>query len=182
MNKNPLIFIISGKAHSGKDLTGEIIVNFLESKHYKVTKMQYAKYIKMYVKDYFGWDGNEETKPRDLLQSLGTEIRNTYNKPLFFINRIIEDIDILSNYFDAFVITDARTENELTIIKDNYEKVITIRINRNVDNGLTIEQKNNYTETALDNYNNYDYIIENNSSIEDLKNKIIKILNNMGEL
>ncbi len=182
MNKNPLIFIISGKAHSGKDLTGEIIVNFLESKHYKVTKMQYAKYIKMYVKDYFGWDGNEETKPRDLLQSLGTDIRNKFNKPLFFTNRMKEDIDILSNYFDAFVITDARIKDELINIKNNYEKVFTIRINSINDNGLTNDQKNNYTEIALDNYTDYDYIIYNNGTIEELKNNITEILNSIGEL
>lgn len=182
MNKSPLIFIISGKARSGKDVTGDIIVKFLESKKYKVTKLQYAKYIKMYAKDYFGWDGLEETKPRDLLQSLGTDIRNKFNKPLFFTNRMKEDIDILSNYFDAFVITDARIKDELINIKNNYEKVFTIRINSINDNGLTNDQKNNYTEIALNNYTDYDYIIYNNGTIEELKNNITEILNSIGEL
>ena len=57
------------------------------------------------------------------------------------------------------------------------ENVITIRINRdNIDNNLTENQKNHITETALDNYNNFDYIIENNKDYDTLKNKVIKIL------
>ena len=38
--------------------------------------------LKEYLKDYFGWDGSEETKPREALQQMGTElIREEMHKP-----------------------------------------------------------------------------------------------------
>ena len=37
-------------------------------------------------------------------------------------------------------------------------------------------QQQHKSEIALDNYNNWDYIIKNNGTIEDLKLKIIDIL------
>lgn len=53
-------------------------------------------YIKEYAKRISDWDGNDETKPRTLLQVLGTDIiRNTIDDK-FFINRTIEDIKVYS--------------------------------------------------------------------------------------
>ena len=53
----------------------------------------------------------------------------------------------------------------------------TIRINRdNIDNNLTENQKNHITETDLDNYNNFDYIVDNNKDYDTLKNAVIKIM------
>jgi len=172
----PLIFIISGKARVGKDTVGDFIIEFLKRREYNPIKMAYAKYLKMYAKDYFNWDGNEESKPRDLLQQLGTEIiRKKMNKPHFLVNRIIEDIEILFNYFDSFVITDAREEKEITMVKDRFDNAISIKINRNVD-VLTDKQKKHFTEIALDDYDDYDYIINNDGSIDDLKDKVYNVL------
>lgn len=45
------------------------------------------------------WDGSEESKPRKLLQELGTDvIRNKLNKAEMFIERQLDDIEIYS-YF-----------------------------------------------------------------------------------
>ena len=40
----------------------------------KMISLQYGSYIKEYAKKISNWDGNEETKPRELLQQLGTNI------------------------------------------------------------------------------------------------------------
>lgn len=178
MKNKPLVFVISGKAQAGKDTTGDIIKEYLESKNLKAIKIAYAKYIKMYAVDYFGWDGKEESKPRDLFQMLGTEIRTTFNKPNFFIDRMKEDIEILSNFFDAFIISDARLVNEIIMPKENFENVLTFRIIRNIDNGLNVEQKKNLTEIGLDGFNDYDHVIYNDGTTEDLKEKVIEIINN----
>ena len=91
------VILISGKGRHGKDTTGNIIKEFLEEKGFKVAMGQISKPLKEYAKYYFGWDGSEETKPRDLLQKLGTEIiREKLKKEEFFVNRMIEDIDVLS--------------------------------------------------------------------------------------
>ena len=173
---NPIIFVIAGKARAGKDTTGDYIVNYLTKIGYKPIKLAYARYLKMFIKDYFNWDGKEETKPRELLQELGTEvIRKKMNKPNFLVNRTCEDIEVLSNYFNAFIISDAREESEITIPKNKFNKVISIKINRDT-NILTEKQKNHYTEVALDQFNDYDYIIENNGTFEELEKKVIDIV------
>ena len=81
------IIILSGKARSGKDTSMQIIKKKYESLGKKVICLFYASYIKEYAKRISDWDGNDETKPRTLLQVLGTDIiRNTIDNK-FFINR-----------------------------------------------------------------------------------------------
>lgn len=173
---NPLIFVISGKARTGKDTIGGFIIDYLKENNYSPVRMAYAKYLKMYASDYFNWDGRDETKPRDLLQQLGTEIiRIKMNKPNFLVNRVLEDIEILSNYFDSFVICDAREEKEITIMKEKFKNVISIKVNREVDI-LSEEQQKHYTETALDDYKDYDYVLDNDGTLEELKIKVYNIL------
>ena len=63
------------------------------------------------------------------------------------------------------------------IIKNKFDNVILIKVDRpNFDNGLTEEQKKHPTETSLDNYKKFDYIIENDSTIEKLKEKVKQVL------
>jgi hypothetical protein len=88
--------------------------------------------------------------------------------------------------YPNWIVTDVRFPNEADAIKNRGG--ILIRINRNslskdkIKNA--IEKTNGYlpaeheSETALDNYNKFDYIVENNSSIEELINKINNILKN----
>ena len=71
------VYLISGPARNGKDTIGDFLEKDYKEMGYKVCRTQIAKYLKMYIKDYFGWDGSEETKPRELLQRLGTEDRKS---------------------------------------------------------------------------------------------------------
>ena len=170
------LFVISGRGHTGKDTTANIIKEYAASFGLKTIKLQYSSYIKMYVKNITDWDGSEETKPRELLQDLGSEIRETI-KDTFFIDRILEDIKVYSKYYDIITITDARLPEELDLIKDVYPDTITINIQRpNFENNLSEKAKNHLTEHALDNYHNFDYVIINDSSLDDLKNKVEDII------
>lgn len=174
INKNPKIFVISGKARSGKDLVSNIICETNSDK--KVKKLSYAYYIKQYVKNITDWDGSEETKPRDLLQSIGIDLLKNIIDNKFLVKRMCEDIKVYSYFYDVIVITDARLLDEIETIKNNFIDVITIRVNRNKDNNLTPTQQNHITETNLDDYKNFDYIIENNDNYEVLVNKTKEIL------
>ena len=168
------IFILSGKARSGKDEVADIIKNYYQDK--KVKKLSFAYYLKLLVKNISNWNGNEEDKPRDLLQYLGIElIKNKINKKLL-INRVLEDIAIYSYFCYIIVITDARLIDEVEDIKKNYPDAISIRINRLNDNHLTDIQKKHVTETGLDNYHDFDYIVDNDVDYDNLRNKVIKIL------
>lgn len=171
------IFILSGKARSGKDTSAKVIQNYYNEKGLKTTNLSYAFYIKSYVKKITNWDGTEKNKPRELLQTLGTDIIRKTVTPDFFTRRLTEDIIIYSHYFDVITISDARFIDEIEEIKKHFDNVYSLRILRtNVINELTDQQKHHLSETALDNYNNYDYIVHNDKSLLTLKKQIEKIL------
>lgn len=175
IKKNTIIYLLSGKAKSGKNTVSKIITDYYQNK--KCVSLSYSYYLKDYVKRITGWDGSEENKPRDLLQQMGIElVKNKINDQLF-VNRLIEDIQIFSYFYDVIVITDARLIEEVEKPKEKFSNVITIRIDRkNKSNNLTESQKHHITETALDNYSDFDYVVDNNGTYEDLKNKIIEII------
>lgn len=174
-DRKPYIFIICGKARHGKDTVASMIEKYYKDK--KIINLQYSSYIKEYAKKISSWDGSEENKPRELLQQLGTNVIREKIDPLFFVDRIIGDIRVYSYFFDAITISDARAKVEVDAPKEKFENVIAIHINRpNFDNGLTEEQKNHFTEIDLDDYDKYDYYIENDGTLEDLEKKVLNIL------
>ena len=176
-NEETRIYIISGKARAGKDTTGTYIKEHFESEEKKVITLGFADYIKMYAKKISDWDGNDETKPRSLLQELGTEIIRNRIDEYFFINRMIEDIKVYSYFFDIIIITDARLSKEILSIKDNFKDVTSINIERpNLKTQLTTKEQEHITETGLDNFNDYDFIINNDGTLEDLRKKVDKLI------
>jgi len=170
--RNIKVFIISGKARSGKDTISNIIKEYYSDK--KTISISFGHYIKDYAKRVSNWDGNEDTKPRELLQQLGIElIRNKIDNKLF-IRRVLEDIEVFSYFYDIIIVDDVRLLDEIIALKENYKDLISIRVIRdNYNNGLTDSQNNHLTETNLDNYSNFDYIITNDIN---LKEKVIEIL------
>ena len=82
---------------------------------------------------------------------------------------IIEVAPILPILTPNWIISDVRFPNEARAVKDR--NGILIRLNRNT--GL---ESMHESETALDNYDDWDYIIENNDTIEDLIEKVKEIL------
>ena len=171
------VYIVCGKARHGKDTVAEIIRNYYEESNLKILNIQYSSYIKDYAKKISNWDGSEETKPRELLQQLGTNVIREKIDNLFFVKRIIDDIKVYKYFFDAITISDARFKVEVDMPKQNHKNIIAIHVDRpNFDNGLTEEQKKHPTEVDLDDYDKYDYKIVNDGTIEDLKEKVIKII------
>lgn len=162
------LFVLAGKARSGKDTVANLIDNnSLE----KVLVYSCTTYLKNYIKDIYG-DYDEGNKPRDILQKFGSEIKEKY--PDFFIDRMGEDIRFLSNYYDIIVVTGVRLVKELEFLKDSFNAVL-IKMESDKENGLTEKQKNDITEIDVDNYNSYDYVIKN-ADYEVLKQEVKKIM------
>ena len=176
INKQPKIYILSGKAESGKDLVGCYIKDIYEDK--KTIKLAYATPLKEYAKNIIGYD--EFNKPRTFLQELGIDLIKNKINDKFLINRLIDDIKVYQYFFDIIIITDARFKEEIEDIKNNFSNIITIRINSS-SNSLTDKQKNHITEKALDNYDKYDYIIDNTSDKDKLYKDILKIVRKNNE-
>lgn len=169
------IYVICGKARHGKDTVALAIKKAYSDK--KVINLSYGSYIKEFARNISDWDGSDETKPRELLQHLGTEIiRNQIDKD-FFIKRLCNDIRVYSYYFDVITISDARFPDEVIMPKKMFDDVIAIKVVRdNFETSLSSKEQNHSTETALDEFDDYDYVIENNGSIEELDKKVFKIV------
>ena len=176
-NSEAKIYIICGKARHGKTTSATLIHDYCCKNNLKHVDLSYGNYIKEYAKKISNWDGSEENKPRELLQQLGTNIIREKLGDEFFIKRMIEDIKVYNFFFDIITISDARFPKEIDLIKASFKNVKAIHILRpNFDNGLTVEQKHHPSEIALDNYENYDIQIINDTTLEELNNKIIKIM------
>lgn len=168
--RNIKIYILSGKASSGKSTVANIIKETIPN----TITISYASYLKMYAKEILGWDGNEDTKPREFLQQVGVELIKNKIDSKMLIRRIIEDIKVYSYFYDVVVISDARFIEEIEDIKNNFNDVTVIHI-KGMESNLTDEQKKHSTETSLDEYNDYDFEIINDD-INITKEKVEKIL------
>lgn len=177
MENNILVYLISGRARNGKGTASKILKKEYEKRGFRVCEIQIMRTLKEYLKDYFGWDGKEETKPRKMLQQIGTDIiREKMNKPFFHIDRLTGDIEVLSNFFDIFIVNDIRLPLEIETIKERFPNVVSIHVTRkDYVSPLKVSEQVHITELALNDYDEFDYKIVN-SSLEQLNSDIIKII------
>lgn len=175
-NRKPKIYLICGKARNGKDTIAGFLKEFYENDGNKVIYSRAGKYIRFYAMEMTGWNGSEEDKPRKLLQELGTDvIRNKLNKAEMFIERQLDDIEIYSYFYDVIIVPDIRLPREIDSVREKFDNVVVINVNRiNFESSLTDIQQKHVTETAMDNYSNYDYVIINDT-LEKLKDDIYKL-------
>lgn len=117
---------------------------------------------------------------RELLQKLGTNACRNHIHENIWVNSLF--VDYKSTEFNqihdatiwpSWIIPDLRFKNEFQAIKDRGG--LTIRIERDYDKKNS--KFNHQSETDLDNYRDqFDYIIDNNSSIEMLAKQVKTIL------
>ena len=74
---------------------------------------------------------------------------------------------VLSSNSDIIIITDTRFPNEIEGMYDNNYETFTIRIERNINTNKNIAS--HVSETSLDNWSIWDYIIDNNSTLKNLE-------------
>jgi len=181
--KEPIIFLIAGRARSGKTTIGKIIEEYYIKQDKKVINSPYTKYLKQYIKEIFNEEITEDKKPRDLLQKISSElIKKELNKPNFFIDRQLEDLEIYAYFTDVIIISDVRFKEEIDVVKEKFKKAISIGVIRpNYKSDLTEEQLNDVTEVSLDNYDKFDYKITNNEQESELHIKVLNILEKIGK-
>lgn len=175
--KDPLIILIAGKAGSGKSTLANIFKEEYEKRNKKVVLSPYTKYLKYYIETITNKKIDDANKPRDLLQQISSKIiKKDLNKINFFIDRQIEDIEIYSYFADIILIPDVRFPKEIEIIKEKFNNTVSIKINRkDYISILTKEQAKDETETALNDYHNFNFEIDNDkdTNLKDITRKII---------
>lgn len=168
------VFLVAGKAGSGKGEVAKLIKEYYIYKLESCVITEYSKYLKNFVKELTDWDGSSSNKPRKALQEYGDKIRAVDEK--YFINNMIDDLKVFETLVDNVVIADVRFPGEIEDIKLNFDEVYSIYVeNQFSESTLTIEEQSHKTETALETYEEFDYILANDK-IDVLKDKVFKYL------
>lgn len=170
------IYLICGKAGSGKTKIAHLIKEQIPQSIIS----NLSKYIKLFALEMTNWDGNDENKPRTFLQNMGDKLRAL--DEYFLPKRMTEDIEIYKEYYNTLIISDVRLIKEIEYFKNNpnlHVTTIYVKSPKSYRN-LTLQEQHHLTETELDTYNKFDYIIENdeNHNIEEI---IKTIINRKGE-
>lgn len=168
------IFLIAGKAGSGKSEVARLIKEYYIYKKEDTIITNFSKYIKSFAMELSDWDGQEGSKPRDLLQKIGDDLREIDSD--FLVDSMIKDIAFYEKMNKNVVISDVRMPNEIDKIRENYDNVMAIYVvNQFAPSKLTIEQQSHITEIALENYPDFDYTLANDN-LSSLKDKVFKYL------
>lgn len=110
--------------------------------------------------------------PRRILQIFGQQQRSLF--PEIWASYVfnVEIQNLLTQGYDKFVVTDVRFKNEILIAEDYVRKtpnveLIKVRINR--PGVIAGSAADDISEIDLDDYSDWDIVINNSGSIEDLK-------------
>lgn len=170
------VILISGKARHGKDTLGNLIVDRLSEQGKTAVIYHLGDNVKHVAAKYYGWDGRKDDKGRSLLQNIGTDKARAIDPDIWIkLSQLI--LSILQADFDYIIIPDVRFNNEVNLLVEQFNAT-TVRIIRpNFDSGLTQDQLNHPSETQLDDYTAWNFVIENKGSITDLSVYVDDILN-----
>lgn len=174
---------LSGYARSGKDTVADYLV-----KNYGFTRMAFADPIRealyrldphitfagmqginlSWAVDKSGWEvvKDESEEVRGLLQRLGTEVGRQMFGEDFWVDYAIGQ----SWKHDNVVFSDVRFRNEAQAIQKNWG--VNWRINR----AGVLAANAHISETDMDNYKEFDTVLNNNGSLEELYAQIDQIM------
>ena len=170
------LYLICGKARAGKDTFAKLIKQEEEKNNKKVCILKLTAPLYRWAEDYFNYDKEKDEKPRELLQTIGYDILQLkLKKKDFLLDYLITTIEILDDYYDVGLITDGRLVHEIEVLKEKYPNIKTILLTNKKDNKLTNKEKKHQTEIDLDDYQDFDYIVEN-KDMESLKLEVLKIV------
>ena len=171
-------------AQSGKDTSCDYLLNkFPEG---TAAKVPFADGVKQTAMNVFGLSysqcyGSKEDKetsdsrfpklnqsgeftPRELMQGIGDQLRAVY--PAVWIDKVfnVEIPKLKSQGYSVFLISDVRYPNEALKIKEHGGYLV--KVNREGSGVLT--GKGHASETSMNDFKDYDFIINNNGSFQDL--------------
>jgi hypothetical protein len=124
---------------------------------------------------------------REALQELGTDLLRNQFHPNTHLNCFFKDYreapteNSTTKWEESkWIATDTRFLNELTALKE--KGAITIRVNRPMAKTLPNQAHLHPSETALDHITNWDFIIDNDKSIDEVIIKVENILKKLNLL
>lgn len=194
------VILVSGKLQSGKNSFADMCMEYLKDKT-NTSFDFFAKELKQRCKEDFSdlisfinklcetfppeirellytedenWFENKNQLTRILLQLYGTDIFRNRVDTDYWAKQVVDNV--YNSESNIIFITDVRFQSEIdalkTMEKDYGYNIITIRINREIDREAEFNQ--HVSETALDNYEYFDYAFENNGTVDELREQAEK--------
>lgn len=171
--KDKKIVVISGKQFSGKDTVANVLKEKLPD--FKLAPLADAIKIEFGKKKKLTFNEVERNKPlyRAELIVLGNKRRN--EDADYWIKKIL-------NSENNILVSDVRLPHEI----ETFEKLHAVKIRVEADReerakrGKLVKE-DDPTETGLDDYKDWDYIIENNGTVNELEEKALRIAKEIRE-
>ena len=174
MDNLPFLIGLHGKARSGKSTVTRFLVEEWGYKHYS-----FATELKEYALHFFNVSRDEledkTTVSRRILQGIGHMFRNVIDERYWIQiveRKIVHDLD--TNNGSRFVISDVRYRNEADWIKN--KKGTLWKIVRPTNETLIEYNKDHPSETELDNYSDWDEIVQPNIECVELLCAMVKAI------
>ena len=168
------IIIFSGKQYSGKDTAAKIMLeNLTDYKRCAMGDIIKLTYGKEKGLTYEEIEKNKAQYRADLIK-LGNWGRDQDSD--YWLKKILEQDGNI-------IVTDVRVPHEYEIFKN--AGAITIRVEASRETRSKrgeLVGENDITETGLDNIKNWDFIIDNNSTYENLQKQVFTIIKKLKEL
>jgi Deoxynucleotide monophosphate kinase len=189
-----VVFGMSGRKRSGKDTSGERLVN-----EHGFVRIAFADSLKEACIAIFGFSREQvygddfkevideywEYSPREVLQKVGTELFREVIPQDNVLPKIGKDIwvrtverkilNLAKQGHRRFVITDVRFPNELAFLKDSEFNAFSIKVIRQSVMTETDPSQLHASEALIDGFN-CDFEIENSGTVEDLFTGIDQIV------
>lgn len=186
--KKRLYVLISGKIEHGKDEMAKQMASVYTSLGVVFRLVGFSYYIKDQVAMITGTTVEENHtiegknkkidmfggKTLGMLQvEFGAHMRKFHNDSLINI--------LMSSTREegvVYIVPDCRFPNEIGLVKKNPEnRVISIRVNRDKTKfkRISTRSETDISETALDDYREFDHVVENDGTLEEFRAKVRKL-------
>ena len=167
-------FIINGRPRSGKDTFVNFCLEELGAFGKLISTVDFVKKIATEC----GWDGTKDLKNRKFLSDLKDLLTNWGDVPY---KKTLQEIDMFKFDLDCWNVSDkgvvfimCREPKEI----ERFERELNAKSLLIRRASVEFEQQSNHADSEVLNHK-YDYIIENNGTIDELKEKAKDFLKNL---
>lgn len=173
------VICLSGKRFVGKSTIAEILKNYCLEKNLTVKCTSFSYFLKKEFCEKYGHNLERMVSDHEYKDSLRDSLTAYLDKqnPIKFTQLMEKFIDL--NEFDVYIIDDLRSyDNQVKYLKEKCShkwNIYYVRINstdesRKKRGWIKTQYDDHIVETDLDNYTYFDYVINNDSTINDLFN------------
>lgn len=162
------VIVVNGYPHSGKDTFINFCKNKLGTFGVSVSTVDFVKYLAAQC----GWDGSKTPENRKFLSDLKDLLTEWDNVPWKKVEEVFNSIKVECFQYglkdsNFFLFVHSREPQEIERFKEEYG-AITVLVDRHEVEG----EQSNHSDNDVMNYT-YDYIIDNNGTLEELEAKAL---------